>query len=169
MTPYEARYDEKPDLSTLKVFGSRVCVKVTGKRRSKLDRHDFTGIFVGYTATDENIRYIDVDTGVVKTSHHAVFDEAWYLQPSHPPMAQLLFDIGLEQDEATYQAPPNKPRPQALWPPNASHDPPKLPTKAIQTPIPLRMTEAPTIRREAAAAAKLAGPYHQTAIDARVN
>jgi hypothetical protein len=36
-TPYEVWYDEKPDLSTLKVFGSRVCVKVTGKRCSKLD------------------------------------------------------------------------------------------------------------------------------------
>lgn len=31
------------------------------------------------------------------------------------------------------------------------------------------MTEAPTIHQEAAAVAKLAGPYHQTAIDARVN
>lgn len=53
--PYEAWYEEKPDLSHLKVFGSRVSVKITGKRQSKLDRHNFTGIFVGYTATDKNI------------------------------------------------------------------------------------------------------------------
>ncbi len=64
ITPYEAWWGKQPDLSALKVFGSRVCVKVTGKRRSKLDRHDFTGIFVGYTASDDNIRYIDVDSGV---------------------------------------------------------------------------------------------------------
>jgi hypothetical protein len=63
-TPYEAWWGKQPDLSALKVFGSRVCVKVMGKRRSKLDRHDFTGIFVGYTASDDNIRYIDVDSGV---------------------------------------------------------------------------------------------------------
>eukprot|EP00804_Cyclotella_cryptica_P024685 CCRYP_001671-RA/>CCRYP_001671-RA protein AED:0.29 eAED:-0.05 QI:0/0/0/0.33/1/1/3/0/660 len=89
-TPYEAWWDTKPDLSSLKVFGSRVCVKVTGKRKSKLNRHDFTGIFIGYTATDDNIRYIDVQSGVVKASHHAVFDEAceapapkqgFYIQP----------------------------------------------------------------------------------------
>jgi hypothetical protein len=43
MTPYEAWWDNKPDLSTLKVFGARVCVKVMGKRRAKLDRHDFGG------------------------------------------------------------------------------------------------------------------------------
>jgi hypothetical protein len=77
-TPYKAWWGQQPDLSALKVFGSRVCVKVTGKRCSKLDRHDFTGIFVGYTASDDNIRYIGVDLGVVKTSHHAVFDECWY-------------------------------------------------------------------------------------------
>ena len=65
-TPFEAWYGVKPDLSNLKIFGSRVCVKRTGKRRRKLDRHDFTGIFIGYTATDQNIRYIDVNTGVVK-------------------------------------------------------------------------------------------------------
>jgi hypothetical protein len=98
MTPYEAWWDEQPDLSLLKVFGSRVCVKVTGQRRAKLDRHDFNGIFIGYTATDDNIKYIDIDTGVTKSSHHAVFDEAWYLQPSRPPMAQLLYDMGMEVD-----------------------------------------------------------------------
>lgn len=65
----------------------RVCVKQSGDRRSKLDRHDFTGIFLGYTASDHNIRYLDLDSGVVKSSHHAVFDEAWYMQPHRPPAA----------------------------------------------------------------------------------
>jgi hypothetical protein len=90
MTPYKAWWDEQPDLGLLKVFGSRVYVKVTGQRRAKLDRHDFNGIFIGYMATDDNIKYINVESGITKSSHHAVFDEAWYLQPSRPPMAQLL-------------------------------------------------------------------------------
>jgi hypothetical protein len=80
ITPYEGWYGRQPDVSHLKTFGSRVCVKRTGTRRCKLDRHDFTGIFLGYTATDQNIIYLDVDSGVVKSCHHAVFDEAWYLQ-----------------------------------------------------------------------------------------
>jgi hypothetical protein len=168
-TPYEAWWDERPDLSTLKVFGSRVSVKVTGKRRSKLDRHDFTGIFVGYTATTENIRYIDVNTGLVKTSHHAVFDEAWYLQPSRPPMAQLLFDMGLENEEEIAVPPPNQPREIAQWPPIQEMVPTKVPTKALNTPIPLRLTEAPTLRQESARAAKLASPYHGTALDLQIN
>ncbi len=97
-TPYEGWYGRKPDIAHLKTFGSRVCVKRTGSQRCKLDRHDFTGIFLGYTATDQNIIYLDLDSGVVKSCHHAVFDEAWYLQPTRPPAAQLLYDLGLEAE-----------------------------------------------------------------------
>ncbi len=91
ITPFKAYYGLQPDLSHLKVFGSRVCVKISGIRRGKLDRHDFKGIFLGYTATDQNIVYLDLDTGVVKRSHHAQFDEVWYLQQTQPPVAQLLY------------------------------------------------------------------------------
>ena len=97
MTPFQAWHGVKPDLSKLWVFGSRVCVKRTSKRRCKLDRHDFSGIFLGYTArTDENIKYVDVNSRIVKTSHHTMFDEAWYLQPRRPPFAQMLYDVGSE-------------------------------------------------------------------------
>ena len=47
-TPIKGYYGIKPDLSFLKLFGSRVCVKRTGEQCSKLDRHDFRGIFLGY-------------------------------------------------------------------------------------------------------------------------
>ena len=93
-TPFEKWYGRKPDLRKLRVFGSRVCVKRTGSRRAKLDQHSFSGVFIGYTATDSNVRYIDVHTGIVKTSHHAVFDECWFHQPWRPPAAQLLYELG---------------------------------------------------------------------------
>lgn len=54
-TPFQAWYGRQPDLSHLRLFGSRVCVRRTGRRRAKLDRHDFTGLFLGFTATDQNI------------------------------------------------------------------------------------------------------------------
>ncbi len=95
-TPFEQYFGTKPDLSHLKVFGSRVCVKRSGDRSSKLDRNNFTGIFLGFTATDHNILYLDMDSGLVKRSHHAQFDEAWYLQYNRPPAA--LYDLGLEVD-----------------------------------------------------------------------
>jgi hypothetical protein len=75
-TPFEGLYGIKLDISHLKQFCSRVCVKQSGKRQSKLDRHNFKGLFLGYTATDQNIVCLDLDTGIVKRSHHAQFDEA---------------------------------------------------------------------------------------------
>ena len=94
VTPFESFFGAQPDISCLKLFGSRVCVKRTGSRCCKLDRHDFKGIFLEYTATDQNIIYLDLDSGVVKSSHHAEFGEAWYLQPTRPPAAQLLYNLG---------------------------------------------------------------------------
>jgi hypothetical protein len=84
-TPYEGYYRFKPDIGHLKLFGSRVRVKRSGNHRSKLDKHDFKGIFLGYTATDHNIVYLDLNLGIVKRSHHVKFDEAWYLQATRPP------------------------------------------------------------------------------------
>jgi hypothetical protein len=142
MTPFEAWHGIKPDLRTLRVFGSRVCVKRTGKRRSKLDRHDFSGIFIGYTATNENIRYIDVITRLIKTSHHAVFDEAWYLQPSRPPFAQMLYEVGLEPNHEPITPSsvyvPDPPLPVLSLP-----KPPKLPKFATLIPLPLRASSPP--------------------------
>jgi hypothetical protein len=86
-TQFEAYFGAKPYLSCLKLFGSRVCVKRSGSCCSKLDRHNFK-------ATDQNIIYLDLDSGVVKSSHHAQFEEAWYLQLTRPPAAQLLYDLG---------------------------------------------------------------------------
>ena len=161
----------KPNLTALRVFGSRVCVKRAGDRRAKLDHNDFTGIFLGYTATDENVIYIDLKTGVVKTSHHATFDEAWYLQPTRPPAAQLLHDMGLEFEDdqhasevsdtpdtalasvstAEFNAAPYPPTPPLLkFGPKQIKSCPAPPTCLI-SPLPLRETAAPRHRTAAAA------------------
>ncbi len=101
-TPFKTYFGAQPDLLCLKLFGSRVCVKRSGSRRSKLDRHDFKGIFLGYTATDQNIVYLDLDSGVFKSSRHAKFNKTWYLQPSQPPAAQLLYDLGFLPEDDTF-------------------------------------------------------------------
>ena len=155
-TPYEGWTGGKPDISHLKTFGSRVCVKCTGMRQCKLDHHDFTGIFLGYTATDQNITYLDLNSGIVKSCHHAVFDKAWYHQPTCPPVAQLLYDLGLEADTEfmtflgpLQPTPPETGTPITVpWPPPQ----PKLlkkaslwapPSPCLYAPKPLRITNAP--------------------------
>lgn len=167
MTPFEGIYQTKPDLSHLKVFGSRVCVKISGIRRGKLDKHDFKGIFLGYTATDHNIVYLDLNSGVVKRSHHAEFDEAWYLQQSCPPAAQHLYDIGLapiypsepEQDVNT----PVLEVPMAAWPPEAPttslKQPWSMPKWCTCLPLPIGHTAFDTSRHPITAkAAKTSVP-----------
>jgi hypothetical protein len=155
-TPYEGYYGFKPDIGHLKLFGSRVCIKRSGNRRSKLDKHDFKGIFLGYTATDHNIVYLDLDSGVVKRSHHAQFNEAWYLQETHPPASQLLYNLGVEPDGSLYAEtgiiatpsdsdfcfPGTIKQVQVAWPPMASSSTTKehwrVPDKCTILPLLLR-------------------------------
>lgn len=143
MTPFEAWNGFKPDLRTLRVFGSRVCVKQTGKRRS-------TGIFIGYTAMDKNIRYIDVNTMMEKSSHHAIFDEAWYLQPKRPPFAQMLYNVGLEPDEELI-IPTLSPMVSSPYPPMPVVKPKDLPRHTTTVPLPLRVSTPAYVYTAAAA------------------
>ena len=98
MTPHEAHTGIKPDLSKLRVFGSRILCKVPGKRTSKLDHHIYKGIFIGYGAMDKHIRYIDSVTSREKTATHAIFDEAHYTSPTRPPGPQLLYSLGMPRE-----------------------------------------------------------------------
>lgn len=139
-TPYERWFGHRPNLQQLKTFGSRVCVKRTGHRQAKLDKHHFDGLFIGYSCSDENIRYIDLSSGRVKLCHHAYFDECWYLQDSRPPAAQLLYDLGVAFDQPE-PPPPAQPPP----PPTAAQPPLASPSKqfstvgdAMNSPLPLR-------------------------------
>jgi hypothetical protein len=74
ITLFEGWWGAKLNLKYLKLFGARVCVKQTGDRCSKLDKHNFTGLFLGYTSTDQNICYFDLNSGNTKTCHHATFN-----------------------------------------------------------------------------------------------
>jgi hypothetical protein len=56
------------------------------------------GIFLGHTAMDQNIIYLDLNSRIVKTCHHASFEKAWFLKPTHSPAVQLLFNLGLETE-----------------------------------------------------------------------
>jgi hypothetical protein len=85
----------KPDIGHLKLFSSCACVKCSGVWHSKLDKHDFKEVFLGYTTMNHNIVYLDFDFGVIKQSLHAQFDKAWYLQASQPPAVQLLYELGV--------------------------------------------------------------------------
>ncbi len=172
-TPFKGWHSHKPNVTHLKTFGSRVCVARTGSRRSKLDHHDFTGIFLGYTATNQNISYFDTSSSVVKSCHHSIFDEAWYLQPSHPPATQLLYDLGLEADSSFVNLDgPLHPTSIGMiapitvpWPPSPLDLPlpKKPPLISLFAPLPLHLAEQPNTFAAAAARVHTTPPDGPTA------
>jgi len=101
-SPYEAMTKMKPDLTYLRIFGSRACAKKPGKRPYKLDTHAFNGIFLGYTATSKNVYIKDDKTNQVKIGSHVIFDEAHMSVPTNtaPLAAQALQRLGYHRDES---------------------------------------------------------------------
>ena len=95
-TPFEQFTGTKPDLRNFKIFGSRVYAKRPGRRPFKLDHHTASGYFLGYTATNKNVLYIDELSGRVKTATHIIFDEAHMSnrKGTAPLAAQTLQRLG---------------------------------------------------------------------------
>ncbi len=117
-------------------------------------------VYLLVIATDHNIRYIDTTLGVVKTSHHAVFDEAWYVQPTRPPAAQLLYDLGLEEENVTHTT-TNLPI-CSLYPPAPCMKTPRpkpIHPAARQMNLPLRESRSPVSYGARAATLILDDPY----------
>ena len=73
-TPYEIMMGEKPDIRNLKLYGSRVFVRVPEiKRRSKWDRKADLGVLVGY----ENVGYrVLINNRVIVAKHIDIIEES---------------------------------------------------------------------------------------------
>ena len=97
ITPYERLTGTTPDLSKLRIFGSRVVCRKPGRRNPKLEKHSYSGIFLRYAKTLKNIVYLDTTTNQIKTSTFARFDEAHFSYPDKPPGAKLLIEMGMKE------------------------------------------------------------------------
>ena len=118
-------------------------------------------------------------------SHHTKFDEAWYLQQSRPPAAQLLYSLGVAPEEVSCSADGIKPvtkmesdfripgtveKVVVPWPPvQAPHPPTKcwaIPDRCMMLPLPLNnLPTPPTEQRQYAARAartQMSSSCHKT-------
>ena len=96
-SPYQAFTGRVPNLSGLRIFGSRVVTHNTQQRSGKLDMNNINqGIFVGFTNTQKNVYYIDDITRKVKIGSFVEFDEAHMSVPAQaaPLAAQALQRVG---------------------------------------------------------------------------
>ncbi|KAJ9516033.1 hypothetical protein QJQ45_024475, partial [Haematococcus lacustris] len=80
LTPWEAFYGVKPDLSGLRVFGCRVWLHVPDHQRSKLQAKSVEGLFIGYEPGSKAYRVLV--NGRETCSKDIVFDELSVLQPA---------------------------------------------------------------------------------------
>ena len=96
MSPYQAFTGKKPNLSNLRIFGSRVYARKPGLRPAKLDHNTSSGIFLSHTSTSGNVNFIDDKSGLIKMGTHILFDEAHMTVPANkaPLAAQALQRLG---------------------------------------------------------------------------
>ena len=96
MTPFQAMHNTQPDLSHLKIFGSRCYFKHTKKNQKDLDIAGEVGTFLGYTATTKNVYIQSERTKQFHVALHKTFDEAFVTAPTDnlPPLAVALQKLG---------------------------------------------------------------------------
>ncbi|KAJ9508260.1 hypothetical protein QJQ45_011766 [Haematococcus lacustris] len=95
LTPWEAFYGVKPDLSGLRVFGCKVWLYVPDQKRSKLQPKSVEGLFIGYQPGSK--AYLVQIDGRETCSKDIVFDELSVLQPARqqdqPPQPVFLLPL----------------------------------------------------------------------------
>eukprot|EP00980_Cylindrotheca_fusiformis_P020335 scaffold7349_cov135-Cylindrotheca_fusiformis.AAC.1 len=94
-TPYEAYTGKRPLLDNILTFGCRITPKKAGERTTALDPHHFEGIFLGYKATNNSLKYWDIHQQRERHAHHLAKDELSYgLDPNQRgPASQHLIEV----------------------------------------------------------------------------
>ena len=87
MTPWEAFFGEKPNVSNMKAFGAKVYVLVPKHMQRKLDARSQVGFFLGYEPHSKAYRVLLKDNKKVVVSRDVVFDE------SKGPSAELHEEV----------------------------------------------------------------------------
>ncbi|KAM0042466.1 putative RNA-directed DNA polymerase, protein kinase RLK-Pelle-CrRLK1L-1 family [Helianthus debilis subsp. tardiflorus] len=92
-TPYQVSFDEKPDVSTLKVFGCIAYGHVFAHGRRKLDDRSNKMIFIGYSSHGNGYRLFNPITKKFETQRSGdttvIEDAAWDWQEVHKSVQQV--------------------------------------------------------------------------------
>ena len=134
-TPWELFYNSKPDISHMRVFGSKAYVHIPKHFRRMLDVLSKPGIFIGYEANSKAYRVL-LDDGKITVSRDVIFDEAQKQITADPaPSTTLLIeeesdlsgeDSGTESDASSETSKAS----------TAHSDAPTIPSEAAATGSP---------------------------------
>lgn len=102
MTPYQAMFGSRPDVSHLRTFGSLVHALKPNKKRAKLDARSEIGIFLHYAGSKNTLIIRDKRSGKFCTTRHAILDEAHttVAAQDRPPMARDIIEAGYIHPES---------------------------------------------------------------------
>jgi hypothetical protein len=94
-TPFQAYTKRIPTLDGLITFGCRVTPKKAGRRNTATDPNSYDGIFLGYRATQDNIRYWDTNAQRERSATHVAKDEVQYGDPpdKRSPASKHLIEV----------------------------------------------------------------------------
>lgn len=98
-TPYQVWTGQKPDISHLRIFGSKVMVHIPKQRRLKWDRKSKQLILVGYAENVKGYRVYDPSTNSVTTSRDIIIMEA----TNDPEMVQIPIECKATAEENEYE------------------------------------------------------------------
>ncbi len=106
ITSFEKLKEDKPDLRHLRIFGSRAWVHIPKKKRRKLDKRFWQGIFVGYEGKNQ-YRIYNPRTGTVNVYRDVKIDEKNLYDMSSVSQWELANDDLSPNDDLLF-ADPNK-------------------------------------------------------------
>jgi hypothetical protein len=109
-TPHETLYNEKPDLSNLRVFGCRVIYLNTNPKMKKLDHRGLEGIFAGYSERTKGYFIYDLKSKKFILSRSVKFIETINPERFH----RNLLGSGLETMETVTTRTPDETEPPKL-------------------------------------------------------
>ena len=75
MTPYEAWFKERPNVSNIKVYGCKAYVHVPDQKRRKLDKKSIACVFIGYPNNSKGYKLYDLETKKMIRSRDVTFLE----------------------------------------------------------------------------------------------
>ncbi|RCU38697.1 transposase, partial [Acinetobacter baumannii] len=102
-TPYELWKGRRPNISYLKVFGSKCFVLNDQDNLGKFDPKSDEGIFLGYSSSSKAYRVFNRRTLIVEESVHVTFDESNPHKKAHdidiPDLNKLMDDLTIDDQK----------------------------------------------------------------------
>jgi len=121
-TPYEVRFNKKPDISRLRPFGCKAYVYDHSPKRKKLSPRAFEGVFVGYADSQKAYRIYIPKKRTIVCSVHVRFDVNTNMGTSFQAEGEIQFQYNSLKSTFQEFTPERSSSPDSILPTTSSDD-----------------------------------------------